>query len=97
MPGTTTLLRLLTVVAVGGLATLALPRAAQAGVRVSIGLGLPVAPAPVVVAPAPVVVSPAPVLVPPPVVYGVPPGWVQGPSGHRHRHGRHHHHRWHRW
>ena len=44
MSGPTTLLRLWTVVAVGGLATLALPRSAQAGARVSVGMGLPVSP-----------------------------------------------------
>ena len=98
MQRTKMLLRMCAVVAVFGLATLALPLSAQAGVRVSIGIGGPVYPAPVVVAPAPVVVYPAPVVIaPPPVVYGSGPVWVQGPYGHRHRHWRHHHHHRHRW
>jgi hypothetical protein len=104
MQHTKTLLRMLAVGAVVGLATLALPHLVHAGVRVSIGLGVPVSPTPVVVAPAPVVVYPAPVVVPsppvvvapPPVVYGSGPFWVQGPYGHRHRHWRHHHHAY-RW
>ena len=104
MQRTTTLLRLFAVVTVIGLGTLALPLSAQAGARVFIGIGVPVYPAPVVVAPppavvypAPVIVTPPPVVVAPPVVYGAPPVWVQGPYGHRHRHGRHHHHDRHRW
>ena len=86
-------------------ATLALP--AHAGVRVSLGIGVPVYPAPVVVAPppavvypTPVIVTPPPVVVAPPVVYGAGPVWVHGSYGHRHRHWRHHHHHhrhWHRW
>jgi hypothetical protein len=79
-------------------ATLVRPLPAQAGVRVSIGVGVPAYPAPVVVAPAPAVVYPAPVVVaPPPVVYAAPPVWVKGPYGHRHRHWRHHHHDRYRW
>jgi hypothetical protein len=104
MPCTKKLLHMLTVVAVCGLAPLALPLAAQAGVRVSIGIGVPVYRAPVIVAPPPAVVYPAlvivpppPVVVAPPVVYGAPPVWVKGPYGHRHRHWRHHHHHKHRW
>jgi hypothetical protein len=87
-------------------AALALP-AHAGGVRVSIGIGVPVYPAPVVVAPPPAVVYPAPVIVTrppvvvaPPVVYGSGPVWVQGSYGYRHRHWRHHHHHhrhWHRW
>ena len=51
MQRTTTLFRLWTTGAVVGLAPLALPLAAHAGVRLSLGVGLPVvgAPAPVVV------------------------------------------------
>jgi hypothetical protein len=88
-----------------GMASLALPLPAHAGgLHVSIGIGVPVYPAPVVVAPAPVVVYPAPVVVarfpvvvaPPPVVYGAPPVLVGDYYGPRHRHWRHHHHRWHR-
>lgn len=83
-------------------ATLALP--AHAGVRVSIGIGVPVYPAPVIIAPPPAVVYPAPVIVtrppvvvvPPPVVYGDPRVRAGGYYGHRHRHWRHHHHHWHR-
>ena len=76
MQHTKTLLRMVAVASVFGVATLVLPLSAQAGIRVSVGIGLPVvvAPAPVVVAPPPAVVSPAPVIVaPPPVVYGSPP------------------------
>ena len=62
MQRTITLLRIFLVVAVFSLATLALPLSAQAGVRVSIGIGVPVYSAPVVVAPPPVVVYPAPVM-----------------------------------
>jgi len=104
MQHTKTLLRMFAVGAVAGLATLALPLSAYAGVRVAIGIGVPVSPTPVVVAPAPVVVYPAPVVVPsppvvvapPPVVYGSGPVLVKGPHRHRHRHWRHHHHS-HRW
>jgi hypothetical protein len=88
-----------------GMASLALPLAAHAGVRLSIGIGVPVYPAPVVVAPAPVVVAPPPAVVysapvvvaPPSMVYGAPPVVVGGYYGPRHRHWRHHHYRWHRW
>jgi hypothetical protein len=98
MQRTITLLRIFLVGAVFSVATLALPLSAQAGVRVSIGIGVPVYAAPVVVAPAPVVVYPAPVVVaPPPVVYGSPPVVVRGSYGPRHRHWRHHHHHGHRW
>ena len=97
MQRTTTLVRTFAVVAIVGLATLAPPLAAQAGVRVSVGIGLPVvvAPAPVVVAPPPpAVVYPAPVIVArppvvvvrPPVVYGPAPVVVRG-----------YYYRWHRW
>jgi len=101
MPHTKTLLRTLAVVAVVGLATLALPLSAHAGVRVSIGVGLPVVvtPAPVVVAPPPpAVVYPAPAVVvaPPPVVYRSAPVVVGGYYGPSYRPWRHHH-RWHRW
>ncbi len=97
MQRTKTLLRVFAVGAVCGLATLALPLAAHAGVRVSIGIGVPVYPTPVVVYPAPVVVPSPPVVVAlPPVVYGSGPVLVKGPYGHRHRHWRHHHHA-HRW
>lgn len=107
MQRTTTLLRTLVIVAVLGIATLALPLAAHAGVRVSIGVGFPVvvAPAPVVVAPPPpAVVYPAPVVVasppvvvaPPPVVYGSTPVVVGGYYGYYHRPWRHNP-RWHRW
>ena len=96
-----TFLRAFIMVAVLGIATLALPLAAHAGARVSIGIGLPVvvAPAPVVVAPPPpAVVYPAPVVVaPPPVVYGAPPVLVGGYYGPYYRHWRHHHHGWRRW
>jgi hypothetical protein len=77
-------------------ATLALP--AHAGVRVSMSIGVPVYPAPVIIAPPPAVVYPAPVIVtrppvvvaPPPVVYGGPRVRAGGYYGHRHHH-------WHRW
>jgi hypothetical protein len=89
------------IVAVVGIATLALPLSAHAGVRVSIGVGLPVvvAPAPVVVAPPPpAVVYPAPVVVaPPPVVYGSAPVVVGGYYGYHYRPWRHSYYRWHRW
>ena len=59
--------------------------ASQAGVRVNIGIGIPLPgvvvsqPAPVVVAPAPVVVAPAPVYAPPPAVVVAPPVVVGPP------------------
>jgi hypothetical protein len=101
-------LRTCGILAVLGIATLALPCSAQAGVRVSIGIGVPVYPAPVVVAPPPAVVYPAPVIVtrppvvvaPPPVVYyGSPPVFIGGSYGYQHHHWRHHHHHhhWRRW
>ena len=102
MPHTKTLFCLLTIVAIFGLATLALPLSAHAGVRVSIGVGLPVvvAPAPVVVAPPPpAVVYPAPAVVvaPPPVVYGSAPVVVGGYYGPYYRPWRPRPYRWHRW
>jgi hypothetical protein len=55
--------------------TLALP--AYAGVRVSLGSGVPAYPAPVVVAPAPVVVAPPPAVVyPGPVIVTRPWSWL---------------------
>ena len=68
-------------------ATLGLP--AHAGVRVSLGIGVPVYPTPVIIAPPPAVVYPAPVtvtrppvvVVPPPVVYGSAPVVVGGYYG----------------
>jgi hypothetical protein len=82
-----------------GMTSLALPLPAHAGgLHVSIGLGVPVYPAPIVVAPPPAVVYPAPVIVTqPPVVYGAPSVVVGGYHGPRHRHWRHHHHHWRRW
>jgi hypothetical protein len=102
MQHTKRLFRLLAIVAIFGLATFALPLAAHAGVRVSIGVGLPVvvAPALVVVAPPPpAVVYPAPAVVvaPPPVVYGPAPVVVGGYYGPSYRPWRHHPYRWHRW
>ena len=101
MQHTKTLFRLWAVIAVVGIATFAAPLSAHAGVRVSIGVGLPVvvAPAPVVVAPPPpVVVYPAPVVVAsPPVVYGSAPVLVGGYYGYHSRPWRHSHYRWHRW
>jgi hypothetical protein len=101
MQHTKTLFRTFVIVAVLGIATLALPLSAHAGVRVSVGIGLPVvvAPAPVVVAPPPpAVVYPAPVVVAqPPVVYGSAPVLVGGYYGPYYRHWRHHHHGWRRW
>jgi hypothetical protein len=100
MQRTKTLLRIFAVVAVFSLAILAVPLTAQAGARVSVGIGLPVvvAPAPVVVAPPPAVVYPAPVVVaPPPVVYRAPRVVVGGYYGPYHRPWRHHYYRWHRW
>jgi hypothetical protein len=62
--GISMLVRTLGVMTVVGMASFGLPVLAQAGgVRVSIGVGVPV-----VVAPAPVVVQPAPVVVPQPVI-----------------------------
>jgi hypothetical protein len=82
------------------LAPLALALPAHAGVRVSVGIGLPVfvAPAPVVVAPPPAVVYPTPpvVVAPPPVVYGGPRVIVGGYYGAYYRPWRYHY-RWHRW
>jgi hypothetical protein len=103
MQHTQKLVRLFALLAVVGLAALALPRSADAGVRVSVGIGVPVYPPPVVVAPPPAVVYPAPVVVaPPPVVYGGPRvrvgGYYRGYYGHRPPHWRHHHHpHWRRW
>jgi hypothetical protein len=105
---TKTLLRTLVSVTVLGIATLVLPLSVHAGVRVAIGVGLPVvvAPAPVVVAPPPpAVVYPAPVVVarppvvvvPPPVVYGSAPVLVGRYYGYYHRPWRHPYDRWHRW
>jgi hypothetical protein len=96
MQYTTKCVRLIALLAMVGLAALALPRSGEAGVRVSVGIGVPVYPAPVVVAPPPVVVAP------PPVVYGGPRvsvgGYYRGYYGHRHPHWRHHHHpHWRRW
>lgn len=100
MQHTKTLLRLCAVVAVVGIVTLAAPLSAHAGVRVSVGIGLPVvvAPPPAVVYPAPVLVVRPPVVVaPPPVVYGAAPVVVGGYYGHFYRPWRHHHPYWHRW
>ena len=110
MQHTQKLVRLFALLAVVGLPALALPLAADAGVRVSVGIGVPVYPPPVVVAPPPAVVYPAPVVVarppvivaPPPVVYGGPRvrvgGYYRGYYGHRHPHWRHPHHpHWRRW
>src|SRR5438445_13719314 len=89
---------------------LSLELSADAGVRVSVGIGVPVYPPPVVVAPPPAVLYPAPVVVvrppavvaPPPVVYGGSRvsvgGYYRGYYRHRHPHWRHHHHpHWRRW
>ena len=78
--------------------------ASQAGVRLSIGIGVPLPgfvisqPAPVVVAPPPVCVAPPAVVVAPPVIlapapvyFGCRPGWY-GYRGWEHR--RDWHHRW---
>jgi len=110
MQHTQKLVRLFALLAVVGLPALALPLAADAGVRVSVGIGVPVYPPPVVVAPPPAVLYPAPVVVvrppvvvaPPPVVYGGPRvsvgGYYRGYYGHRPPHWRHHHHpHWRRW
>src|SRR5439155_16943662 len=99
-----TLLRILGLSAFLGLASLALALPANARVNVSLGIGVPVYPAPVVVAPAPVVVAPLPAVVyPAPIVVGT--GYY-GYYGYRHGYwhqGYHHgywgsypHHRWHR-
>jgi len=107
MQRTKTLLRTFVMVTMVGIATLALPLAAHAGARVSIGIGLPVvvAPAPVVVAPPPpavvypapvVVTSPSVVVAPPPVVYGTPPVLVGGYYGPSYRPWRHHYYGWRR-
>ena len=100
-----TIIRTFGIVALVGIATLVLPFPAHAGVRVSLGIGLPalVVPAPVVVAPVPVAIAPPPavvysapvVVVPPPAVYGVPPVVVGGYYGYRYPHWRPHY--WHRW
>src|SRR5262245_44589952 len=100
-----TLLRIVGLSAFLGLASLALAWPAHARVNVSLGSGVPVYPAPVVVAPVPVVVAPPPAVVyPAPVVvgteyygyYGAHPGYWR--HGYRHGSGRHHPpHRWHRW
>ena len=92
-------------IAVIGLAALTLPLSAHAGVRVSIGIRVPVYLAPVVVAPPSAVVYPAPVVVasppvvvaPPPVVSGAAPVLVGRYYGPYYRHWRHHHHGWRRW
>jgi len=90
-----TVLRRFAMVAMAGLALLALPHSTEAHTRVVVGLGVP---APVVVAP------------PPPVVVVRRPTFVAGRyDGYRHRHWRrgywrhgywgprHHYYRWHRW
>ena len=53
--------------------------ASQAGVRVNIGIGIPL-PGIVVSPPAPVVVAPAPVYAPPPAVFVAPPVVVAPPT-----------------
>jgi hypothetical protein len=80
MQHTQKFVRLCALLAVVGLAALALPRSADAGVRVSVGLGVPVYPPPVVVAPPPAVVYPAPVVVVRPPVVVAPPPVVDGGS-----------------
>src|SRR4029453_1239964 len=60
MQHTQKFVRLLALLAVVGLAALALPLSADAGVRVSVVIGVPVYPPPVVVAPPPAVVYPRP-------------------------------------
>jgi len=66
-----TLLRRVRLSAFLGLASLTLALPADARVHISLGIGVPVYPAPVVVAPAPVVVaSPPAVVYPAPVVVG---------------------------
>jgi hypothetical protein len=104
MQHTQKLVRLLALLTVIGLAALALPLSADAGVRVSVGLGVPVYPPPVVVAPPPAVIVARPpvVVAPPPVVYDGPRvsvgGYYRGYYGHRPPHWRHHHHpHWRRW
>jgi hypothetical protein len=94
--GISMLVRTLGVMTVVGMASFGLPVLAQAGgVRVSIGVGVPV-----VVAPAPVVVQPAPVVVPQPVIVQRAPIIVAEPrvvyrypySRRAHRHWKHRHH-----
>jgi hypothetical protein len=100
MKGMRTLLSMCGMLTVFGMASLALPHPADAGgLHVSIGLGVPVYPTPVIVAPPPAVVYPAPVVIaPPPVVSGAAPVLVGGYSRYPHRHWRHHHHHhWRRW
>lgn len=102
MQGISMLVRTLGVMTVVGMASFGLPVLAQAGgVRVSIGVGVPV-----VVAPAPVVVQPAPVVVPQPVIVQRAPVIVAEPPvvaeprvvygypyyRRAHRHWKHHHH-----
>jgi hypothetical protein len=109
MQRTHSVLRTFGILACLTVAALAFPLVAHAGVHVSIGLGIPVYPAPVVVAPAPVVVAPPPavvypapvivvrppvVAVPPPVVYGGPRVLIQGSYGYPYRPWRHYGHRW---
>jgi hypothetical protein len=53
--------------------------ASQAGVHLSIGLGIPVGPPVVYAPPAPVYAPPPPVCAPPPVVYAPPPPVVYTP------------------
>jgi hypothetical protein len=85
-----------------GMTSLALP--AHARVHVSIGIGVPVYPAPVVVAPVPIVVAPPPAVVyPAPVVVGTGYDGYYGSHRGYGRHGYRHgywrpqaHHRWHR-
>jgi hypothetical protein len=110
MQHTNMCVRICTMLAVVALAALVRPLSADAGVRVSVGIGVPVYSAPVVVAPPPAVVYPAPVVVarppvvvaPPPVVYGgsrvIVGGYYGGYYRHRHPHWRHHYHpHWRRW
>jgi len=109
MQRTKKLLRAFIMVAMLGIATLALPLSAHAGANVSIGIGVPVvvAPAPVVVAPPPpavvytapvVVATPPPVVVaPPPVVYGPAPVVVGGYYGYPYRPWKHRHYGWRQW
>ena len=74
------LLRIVGLSAFLGLVSFLLPLPTHAGVRVSVGIGLPV---PVFVAPAPVVVAPQPVIVyPGSVVYEAAPVLVPGYYGH---------------
>ena len=83
MQHTQKLVRLLALLAVVGLAALALPRSADAGVRVSVGIGVPVYPPPAVVYGGP---------------GASVGGYYRGYYGHRHPHWRHHYHpHWRRW